>query len=93
MQPAALERRRRHPLAAALGQNGRLGKLLRGKTLRRARLVADLAAGNGLQIAVIMPTSIVPRSDGRLSFPSKRCGILTYAFEQRGDPASAACER
>jgi hypothetical protein len=45
------ERARRQPLAAALGQKGLLAKLLRRKVLRKARL----AAGNGSQIAVIMP--------------------------------------
>ena len=53
MRSAASEQRRRQPPAAALGQNGRLGKPLR--VSRRDRLVAHLAAGNGLQIAAIMP--------------------------------------
>jgi hypothetical protein len=51
-----LTRERRQPLAAALGQKGLLGRALLEKRLRgRVSRTAQLAADNGLQIAVIMP--------------------------------------
>jgi hypothetical protein len=56
-----LRRERRQPLAAALGQKGLLGRALLEKPLLEKRLrgevsrTVQLAADNGLQIAVIMP--------------------------------------
>jgi len=73
----------RHPLAAALGQNGRLEKPLRAKIPRSARLLT----GNGSQIAVIMPH--LHRSQIRWSSivaPYAAARTHTCAFKLADDP-------
>jgi hypothetical protein len=71
-------RQRRQPLAAALGQKGRLEKLSLIKSLRGSMR----AAGNGSLIAVIMPHLHRSQIDGRLSLSCyAAAGLFTFALE------------